>query len=455
MASTIFNGNSRYSTDFQAVIDRAVAIASLPMLQMQNVSNSLRTRSTALTELDSKVSAVQTAITSLGSSLGLNSYTTSVSDSTILSASATDGVREGAYQIEVTNLGSSTNTLSKPPGAIFTQVSDPAQQGLGVSGPFHLYLNTTDDAQAITVTPTGSSLTDLVDAINSASSDVHATLVNVGGSSGADYRLAIQHVKLGANTIQLKDSLGNPILDSIATGTPVTYKINGSTEISNDTRTITVAPGLTVTLEGKSAAGVYTKVEIARSTDGARSALTSFIQAYNKVAELLDSHRGQGTGALKGDSLLSSVGDTLKNLIGYSAGSGKISSLTELGIEFVDKGRLSLSTSEFDAATSNQFSDLATFLGSASGGGFLKAASSAMNLLESETDGIIKSNITSIDAQITDQTKRIEQQQERIDLLTASLQKQMAASDALIASLEQKVNYFNSMFESMRIASQS
>jgi flagellar hook-associated protein 2 len=452
MASTIFSGNSRYATDFKSIIDRSVAIASLPMLQMQNVSNALRSRSDALSGLDKKVTAVQTALTSIGSALGMKSYATSVSDSTILSASVSAGVREGVYNIEVTKLGSSTNTLSKAPGALLSQVTNPDAEGLGVSGPFKLYLNTTDDAQAITVTPSGSTLNDLVDAINSSSSDVHATLVNMGGSGGPDYRLTIQHAKFGANTIQLKDSSGNAILDTLSAGTAVTYKINGSTEISNDTRNITLAPGLKITLEGQSAAGVSTKLEVSRNADGVRSALTSFVQAYNAVVDEIDTHRGSGTGVLKGDSILATVTETLRSLTGYSSGSSGIDSLTDLGLEFSNKGKLSLSTSVFDGATAEKFSQLAAFLGSDSEGGFLMAAAGAMDLLEADTNGLLKSSITSTEAQIASQTAQIDEQQERIDRLTESLQRQMAASDALIAALEQQANYFNSMFESMRIA---
>ncbi len=35
MASTLFSGTSRYSADFVQVIERSVAIASLPLTQMQ------------------------------------------------------------------------------------------------------------------------------------------------------------------------------------------------------------------------------------------------------------------------------------------------------------------------------------------------------------------------------------------------------------------------------------
>ncbi|MCS6954415.1 MAG: hypothetical protein NZM33_16340, partial [Bryobacteraceae bacterium] len=53
------------------------------------------------------------------------------------------------------------------------------------------------------------------------------------------------------------------------------------------------------------------------------------------------------------------------------------------------------------------------------------------------------------------QEARIAAEQERIDLLEKNLAERMAAADALIAALEQKVRYFNTLFEAMRIARES
>ena len=454
-ASGIFTGSSRYSSDFQAIIDRAVGIASLPMLQMQNSANALRSRSQALTSLDSKVVAVQTALNTLGSVLGTNSYRSSVSDATILSASVAEGVKEGSYSVEVTDFGSNTNTASTPAGNGLQTVSDPSTEGFGVTGPFKLYLNTVDDGEAITITPAGDTLNDLVDAINSSSSEIRATVVNMGGSGGSDYRLTIQHSGLGANTIQLKDSLSNPILDTIVPGTPVKYKINGSAEISNDTRSIQLSPGLTLNLLKQSEAGVATTVTVSRTADGVKNALTSLAQAYNAVLDEVDQHRGQGTGVLKGDSVLAGVRDSLRGMVNYSTNQGGISSLSALGLSFNDQGKLSLDTTVFSSAADGEFDDLAAFLGSSTGDGFLAAATGALNSLQDATTGILKTNISSASSQITDQDRRIAETQTRMDELRASLQQQMAAADALIASMEQQVQYFTAMFEAMRIAHQA
>ena len=114
-------------------------------------------------------------------------------------------------------------------------------------------------------------------------------------------------------------------------------------------------------------------------------------------------------------------------------------------------GKISLDSSTFSALSAN---DVFQFLGAAEEGGFLKAAGSILNTIADDSTGMLKGEIDSVESQIDRQDELILQNQERIDQLRLSLNAQMAAADALIASLEQQVNYMNSLFEAMRINSQ-
>src|SRR6266550_5286105 len=103
--SSIFNGNSRYSSDFQAVIDRATAIASMPITQLQSQKTSLTDQTTALTGLGDKFSKLQSAIEGITQSLGGSSFQATVSDPSKLSVTLGDGAMEGNYSVEVLNAG--------------------------------------------------------------------------------------------------------------------------------------------------------------------------------------------------------------------------------------------------------------------------------------------------------------------------------------------------------------
>ena len=60
--SNIFTGASRYSTDLQQVLTRAVSIASLPLNLLNNQLTTLQGRSDALNSLDGKFAAVLSAV---------------------------------------------------------------------------------------------------------------------------------------------------------------------------------------------------------------------------------------------------------------------------------------------------------------------------------------------------------------------------------------------------------
>ena len=109
----IFSGNSRYASDFQTVINRSVAIASLPLQQLSNNKLVLQDQSTALTGLDNKFASLQSALGSIESATGLSSYSSSVSNGSVVKANISSGAMEGTYTVEVTSLGSFSNTMSR------------------------------------------------------------------------------------------------------------------------------------------------------------------------------------------------------------------------------------------------------------------------------------------------------------------------------------------------------
>jgi flagellar hook-associated protein 2 len=444
--STIFSGSSRYATDFQSVITRAVSIASLPLTQLGNVKSTLEDRSSALGSLDSVFSNLSAAIQALETSLGTNSFTSSTSTVGVVRATVGNGAMEGSYQIEVTDMGSRSSSMSKDS---LTKVTDPTTGNIASGDTFTLTVDGVEHEF------TGfSTLSGLAAAINADSdADVQATIVNLGSTSTPDYRLSLQSRKLDDVSIQLTDAESTVLMDTLATGSRATYKVNGlSTEVSSDSRTITLAPGLTVDLLGSSETGEATAITLTHSTISIQNALSSFATAYNAAAAALDRHRGANDGALAGDSIVSTLQQTLRDIAGYSTGTDGVSSLTALGMSFDKAGRLSLDSTAFTSVTADDFSALSEFLGSSTTSGFLKSATDALDMVSDQDSGILTSTMENVKDQITRQDTAISDMGERISLLQLSLNEQMAAADALIAQLEQQVQYIGGLFSAMDTA---
>ncbi len=436
--STIFNGTSRYSSDFQQIIDRAVSIASLPLTQLQSQKTTLSDQSSALSGLDTALGSLQNAIGSLNTAT--TAYSSSVSDGSVARASVTSAAGAGTYSIEVVDLGSYTLAMSADG---LDAVSDPSTENISSASTFTL----TVDGTEYSITPETNTLTAMVDAINSSGAAVQATAVNLGSSSAPDYRLSLQSTKLGEVTVEL-EAESQSLLGTPDTGTLATYRVNGqpAVAIETDSRNVIVAPGLTVTLLETGTA----EVTVSHDTQSVSSALAALASAYNKVVDEVDKNRGEDAGALQGSSILYLVSQSLRDMVGYSTGVDGISSLTSLGLNFDDSGKLSLDASAFTSATDGQFAALASFLGTSSTDGFLKNAADLIDGLEDSSDGAVKTAIDSLQSQMTQQDDRIAEEQDRIDLLTENLQAQMSAADALIAELEQQVTYFTGLFDAMK-----
>jgi flagellar hook-associated protein 2 len=442
-SSALFAGNSRYANDFKSVIDRAVAIASLPMNQLKAQKTALQDQSAGLTTLDMKLAALQTAVGGIGVAASSSSWAATVSDSTVLTAAASAGALPGSYSVEVTDLGSYNNTMSLDG---LEAVRDPALDN--ITG----HTNFTLSANGRSFSFTAGTLNEMAAKINGSGLDVQASLVNVGPEGAPDYRLSIQGTKLGSLAISLKDDAepANELLSTLAPGARAAYKVNGfATPATSESRTVEIAPGVKISLLSKSEAGKAATITVSRTMDPIANALLSFVNAYNAAVDEVDKSRGASAGALAGQGIVYTVGKALSAVAGFAPGSGPFSSLEDLGVSLGQDGKLLLDRSKFDSAVAGKTAGLLDFLGSASGGGFLRSATDVLKGLEDPETGSVRAAMKSLDSQIDGQDGQIARQQESIDDLQMRLNAQMAAADALIASLEQQATYMTNLFQAM------
>jgi flagellar hook-associated protein 2 len=434
----MFTGNSTYSSDFLQVIDRAVRIASLPIDQLTTEKTSLSNEQTALTSLSTAFSSVESAISALGTAADTGRYAVSYSDGAVALASASSGALTGTYTLQVVDPGSQARANST------SAVADPSKSSISSAASFTLTVN---GKSYTNIKPAASTLNGLTDAINTATKgDVQATIVNVGTTASPSYQLSIQNAKYGESTITLVGDAGN-LLASPTAPTSVQYRVNGqpaATPLSSDSRAVAIAPNLMATVLK---AGT-TDIIVGPSTSGISKALDDFVTAYNAVTTAVDGHRGENKGALAGQSILATLSHAMRQISGYR-GSGSVQSISDLGLSFDKEGVLSLDASVLSATASNDFKGVTDFLGGATSGGFLKAATDALNGVTNSTSGVLAAAQASVTREISDTDKQIDQNQDRVDQLKASLNAQMAAADALIASLQQQVTYLTGMFSAM------
>lgn len=434
-----FAGTSSYAAGLQQVLNRSVGIASLPLTSLNNGLNGFNRTVSALQGLDTNFSALQISISSLQHVVDTRILSTAISDGSVISATVQTGAAAGVYSVEVTGLGAFSSALSNPGSSRVTDVTtggitSAPSATLGIGG------------NSITVTPASSSLQDLVSAINTqAGEQVQATVINAGSTASPDYRLSLRAVKLGTDAISLTDSLGADLIFSSTAGSLATYKIDGVNTISSTTRTVTLSPGLTVSLIGQSAAGRAATVTVTHDSSQLANALGSFAQAYNSAVDAIAAQRGKNSGVLQGDSVLQTLSGVLSRLGNYSNGTAA-SALANFGVSADQSGHLSVDGAAFATAAGADFATLLSTLGSSQTGGFLKTATDAISGVEDSVTGILPTRELSVNTQIASQKAKISSQQNRIAQLQTSLTAQIAKADAAIALLESQVTYVKGLF---------
>jgi len=434
-ASPTFNGTSTFSSSFQQVLTRAVQTASLPMQQTQNDVTNSQNCQAELSSLQNTFQSLDTALQAIGTASS-GAVSASVADPSVVSASATSSALPGTYSIQVDTVGSYTTMLSH---AGSSPVTDPTTQSIDSAPSFTLSVNGVNT----TITPSGGSLEDLATAINSSSAGVQATIVNVGSNSSPDYRLAVTSISLSPDAIQLSDGPSN-LLSTVSTGTPATYQVNGSsTVLQSKSPQVTLSPGLTVTLLAPSS----TPDTITVSTDysSLQTALSSFATAYNAAQTAVQGQIGQNAGLLSGQSIVYTLSQVLQNITQYSAVSGSVVTLNDLGLSIDgNTGQMSFDASTFGAQNTTAVTQ---FLGGLSTGGFLQAAENALTSVDDPTSGDIQTEYNSYKTEITSDSQKVAADQARIGEMETNLENVLTQADAAIATLQEQKTYYQELFQ--------
>lgn len=428
-------GSSTFAADLEASVTRALEIASLPMQALQGDQATISSQTTELGTLGNLFSSLQSAVQAIGSGTGNSALQATVAEQSVLSASITGSASSGTYTVDVLDPGSSSSAISNSS----TPVTDPTTEDISGSSTFTLTVGTS------TYNISASNLNDLATAINSSGAPVQAVVVNLGSPESPNYQLSLQATGLGAVNLQLNDGTNN-LLTTLNTGADGSYTVDGQPPggITTDSSTVTLAPGLTANLE---AAGTTT-VTVSSSLSSVSSELSSFVTAYNAVVSELGKNFGQNGGALVGDSSVLEMQQVMNQMVGYvGSGSGSITSLAQLGVEFTQQGTLTFDSSAIGEMSQSQISNALTFLGNVNSGGFLQYANNMLNGITDPATGVISSETQTLDTQSqTDQT-RITNDQAQLTLMQTNLDNQISQANALIATLQNQTTFLEGLFQ--------
>jgi flagellar capping protein FliD len=301
-------------------------------------------------------------------------------------------------------------------------------------------------------TPADNSAASVASAINSLyGSKVHASVVDLETGGNPDYRISLQ--ASSGTTVDIQKTSATSYQKEQTAGSLASYEVNSSgVTNTSTTRNITVSTGVTATLVGTTTSPVG--ITVARSTAALNTAMSGLADAYNAAVDAVAAQRGQSGGALGGQSIVNQLSSLLSSIGTYSS-SGQIGSLAALGLDLGTDGHLTFSQFTLMAADIGSSASVTAFLGSATGGGFLKQATDVLASIENTTTGLLKAAQTDNKSAITKLTTEITTKQAVVDQMQINMQNQMAKADALIATMEQQYSYLSNMFSAQQTADQS
>jgi flagellar capping protein FliD len=351
---------------------------------------------------------------------------------------ASDGVNPAVSLQQQTATASDTLAVSTTTANWTVDTGAPLAYQLSIGGASYAFA------------PTDNSAASVVDAINQQYGNKVTAALNdtlVGGAH--NYKITLTAVEPGDLAPDL--TVGPTSLQKQqTTGALADYIVNNSgKDVTSDTRSVTIAKGVSVTLLAKDD-GSPVNITVTRSTSALSSALSSLADAYNAAVDELDKQHTQTRGALSGQSIVSDLSRLLSGIATYNAG-GAVSGLADLGLELDKTGHLNFNAYKLMAADISNSSAVTTFFGSSSSG-FLKSALDGLNRIEDASTGLLPAAEGAVQARIASVTDTIADKQAQVDQLTENLQQQMAAADAAIASMQQQYSYLYSMFSAMQTA---
>lgn len=450
--ATITSLGAGSGLDLESLVTKLMSVEQAPLTALQKKETSVNTKISALGTLKSKLSALQTAAQGLKANIGQTAlqkfatYSTTVANTSIASATAGIGAVAGTYALNVTKLAVSDQFVSNA----FTSASDP----IGSVGDTLTFDFATADSngnsrtKTITLDSSNNSLNGLRNSINGANMGVTATIIT--GSAGP------QLILTGEQGLDNRITLGGNLagqFSQTATADSATFTVNGIAATSNTNVASKVIDGVTVNL---TQIGSTTLTVAAEYSTGLSTALNSFIKAYNDANSTMSTMGAYNAttkvaGVLQGNSLLRDARTETRSLLFSTAvgGTSAYQRLSDIGVSVGTDGSLSLDTSKLNKALAADMGSVATLVD--------KIGSAFNTSLETMTgtSGKIKIATDSANSMIKELQKRADAIQLHLEKIETRYRRQFSALDMFVSSMTSTSSYLTQQLANLPGASSS
>jgi flagellar hook-associated protein 2 len=441
----VFTGISEFSDDLRTILNRAVSIASLPLVQMQNEQADLLTKKQILTDLQSAAAGMASAVRALGAAGRTRALSASSSNTSRVTVSLNGATQAGTYTLsEITSVAkaASETTLSGYATADGTAVSS--------DGILELVVGST--TYEIDLTGEGkNNLNGLRDAINALGAGVTASVLNTG-TGEEPYYLVITATSPGERALELRETAGDSgtnVLTAANQGSNAIFKLNGLDVVKSDNVMSDVIPGLTFTIVSKTDPGETVELKLFSSRSTLATKLADMVSAYNALRGTTSAQVGETAGLLSGDFIIREIQHHLRTLTAYE-GSGGIRRLADLGVEFNEQGEMSFNSSKFYSLSEAEIAAAFDYLGSESAG--FGGLSRNFEQISDPISGLIKLQQDQYDTADERLSRQMAEVTSRIEFMQLSLSAKLQQADVLLAQLEAQQTLLEASIKGLELA---
>jgi flagellar hook-associated protein 2 len=424
------NLTGQYATDFQAILNKAVQTAEVPLTQLQTQDTAVLSQETALGSLQSAVAAVTSSLTALGTDGASGALSASSSDSSSITATDSGATAPATYTINsVTSVASAASETSLASYA--DSNATPITTGTANPGEMQLMVGTTP--YNFTLSTANNNLSGLVNQINGLGAGVTASILT---TSGGNY-LSLQANSTGATTLQLNDDSSGTatnIITSTNQGANAVFYLN-NIKISQASNTVNnVVSGLTFNIVAPTNSPVT--LTLASDPTQLTNDLQTFVTNYNALVTAVQAQVGGSNGALIGDSTINQLQQTMQHLTAYfSSTTGSVQSLSDVGVTFNGTdGAATFDPTVIGGMSSSQLTDALNYIGSTTTG--LGAFSGTFDQFSDPVTGLIQTEITSDKASDANLQTQIDTTTDNINTMQQNLATQIEQADTLESEYE-------------------
>jgi len=438
--------------DFGQIVDQLVAIQRQQTVdRLTATQKTLQSKLTDYGALATKLLALQAAAGTLRSAATFDRHTATVSDSTVVTASASSAATPGSYLVTVTQLAAAHQITNKAAKAV-------ASPSTGITSGGATFTFTVGSGSNQTVTlAAGATLEDLKNGINNLGAGVSASIVNTGSESAPAYRLVLTSTRTGAGSaitivadgtnLDFLNASGTGGTDTLQAAQDATIVLGDPAQnpvtLQRSSNTITDAiAGVTLTLM-KTSGGSPITVNVTRDTAAVKANIKSLVSAYNEIVTFIRARTTYDTATKTGGPFMGEDAarrivtrlrhdwsDTVSGLTTYTA-------VGQVGLQTQRDGTITVDDAALDNALSTNYTAVKDlFIGQSATTGVAERLYDGVDALDDIESGTLTLRKNALTKQVSDLSTQISLKQAQLDSYADRLRRQYAALDALLRQIQ-------------------